>query len=224
MSLSNVTKLNLLRAVTAIGLVAGTSAIIVACSSDMPSGPAGGPVIGAVDMHCIVNGVMQTQVTNQADCMYRPPPDAAVDAHVALPDAAPNAPDAAPDAAPESDYGATMYNQEGYDDDCKYKVSWTSTPIYENYDITFTMTATTTVSPAPVTGAAPLIEAFLSDTHPAPATNQVPKETSPGVYTIGPIQFDAPGMWTVRFHLHENCFDLIDDSPHGHAAFYVSVP
>jgi hypothetical protein len=28
----------------------------------------------------------------------------------------------------------------------------------------------------------------------------------------------------VRFHLHENCSDVPEDSPHGHAAFYVSVP
>ena len=219
------TRLNLLRAVTALSFVTGIGAIIVACDSDMPSGPAGGSVAGAVDMHCVgPTGTEITQVTDQSKCMFRPPVDANVDAHVAVPDAAPNTPDAAPDAAPESAYGPTMYNQSADDDDCKYHVSWTSTPIYENYDVTFTMTATTTVDPAPVTGAAPQIEAFLDDTHVAPDTHAVPTETTPGTYTIGPIQFDRPGMWTVRFHLFETCFDYADSSPHGHAAFYVNVP
>ena len=224
-----VSRLNLLRAVTALSFAAGISAIIVACGSsgpEMPTGPAGGAVAGVVDMHCVgPTGLEITQATDQTKCMFRPPPDAAVDAHVALPDAAPGTPDAGPDAGPVSDYGPTMFNQAGDDDDCKYHVSWTSTPIYENTDITFTMTATTLVDPGPVTGdVGPIIEAFLSDTHPAPDTNQHAVETAPGVYTIGPIQFDAPGMWTVRFHLFEQCFDLIAQSPHGHAAFYVNVP
>ena len=48
-------------------------------------------------------------------------------------------------------------------------------------------------------------------------------ETSPGTYTYGPIRFDASGKWTVRFHLYEDCVDG-DTSPHGHAAFFVTVP
>ena len=40
----------------------------------------------------------------------------------------------------------------------------------------------------------------------------------------GPVQFDAPGQWTVRFHLHDNCSDEPADSPHGHAAFFIGVP
>jgi hypothetical protein len=45
-----------------------------------------------------------------------------------------------------------------------------------------------------------------------------------GAYTIGPVVFDQPGLWTIRFHLHENCADLLPDSPHGHAAYYINVP
>jgi hypothetical protein len=41
---------------------------------------------------------------------------------------------------------------------------------------------------------------------------------------VGPIVFDQPGKWVVRFHFFENCDDLVEDSPHGHAAFYVQVP
>ena len=49
------------------------------------------------------------------------------------------------------------------------------------------------------------------------------------MYKVGPIRFDAAGnapghYWTVRFHLYEECNDSPEDSPHGHAAFYVSVP
>jgi hypothetical protein len=59
--------------------------------------------------------------------------------------------------------------------------------------------------------------------HPSPSTGST-TETSPGVYQIGPIVFDQPGQWTVRFHLYGSCFDLAPDSPHGHAAFFVQVP
>ena len=133
-------------------------------------------------------------------------------------------------------YGPTMFNDEGDDDDCKYHVSWTSTPIAENQNVTFTVTAhykaTGTPNPpacsgCPVEGlntSNMLLEVFLNDIHPAPNTTQVVTSTTPGVYSIGPILFDAPGTWTVRFHFFELCADLLPDSPHGHAAFYVDVP
>jgi hypothetical protein len=66
---------------------------------------------------------------------------------------------------------------------------------------------------------------YLSDTHVAPTTDQKFLETAmPGVYTVGPVRFDASGMWTVRFHFFETCTDFAEDSPHGHAAFYLNVP
>ena len=57
------------------------------------------------------------------------------------------------------------------------------------------------------------------------ATNLSLFETSAtsGVYS-GNIIFDKAGDWTVRFHIHEECFDFLDDSPHGHAAFRITVP
>ncbi len=106
----------------------------------------------------------------------------------------------------------------------------------ENHDVTFTVTVTYKAAgqpnpPAcagcPVTDLATsnmVAEAYLSDTHPAPPTNQVVTPGAPGTYTIGPIQFDAPGQWTVRFHVFELCSDAASDSPHGTAAFYVAVP
>ena len=68
------------------------------------------------------------------------------------------------------------------------------------------------------------IEAFLNDTHPAPNSDTVITEAPTGTYKMGPIKFDAAGKWTVRFHIHEDCADLAEDSPHGHVAFFVNVP
>ncbi|HUJ56893.1 MAG TPA: FixH family protein [Kofleriaceae bacterium] len=195
--------------------IAAGAGLVVSCSSS-PSGPTGGDVAGAEDMHCVADdGGLITQSTSQSGCTYRPPPDAP-----------PPPPEAgAPDAPPEeSDYGATMYNADGYDDDCKYHVTWTSTAIRENTNVYFHVVATVAGTTTPVTGANIYAEVFLSDTHEAPPTNQSAVEMPTGTYKVGPIQFDAPGTWTVRFHLFENCLDYADDSPHGHAAFYVDVP
>ena len=170
-------------------------------------GPAGGPVSGPQDVHCSAMGDMGAivQTTSQASCH----PD--VDAGVIM-----------------TDYGDTMYNTMGHDDDCKYQVSYTVTPIRENTDTTFTVTAKSNVDGSPVTGANTIAEVFLMDTqgntHPAPNSNVMTTESPPGTYTIKPVHFDKPGMWTVRFHFFEDCLDYFPDSPHGHAAFYVSVP
>ena len=40
----------------------------------------------------------------------------------------------------------------------------------------------------------------------------------------GPIQFDMPGRWLIRFHVYHTCLDLVNTSPHGHAAFFLNVP
>jgi hypothetical protein len=64
---------------------------------------------------------------------------------------------------------------------------------------------------------------FLTDTHPAQPPGEA-TEAAGGKYTVGPIKFDAPGNWTVRFHFYEECSDVPEDSPHGHAAFFVHVP
>jgi hypothetical protein len=202
----------------AIGL---TVAIVAACDSDNNNGGGGvdvsklqfdlgGEVVGINDSHCADGdgGAAIKQATNPASC------------HPAGGGTATGNTDGG------SVYGPTMYNNIGNDDDCKYLVRWTSTHIAEKQDVYFEITATTTVDNTAVTGAAPLAEVFLDDTHPAPktATAQKPYEISPGTYVIGPVQFDAPGNWTVRFHLDEDCADTLPDSPHGHAAFLVGVP
>jgi hypothetical protein len=177
-----------------------TAFALFGCSST-PMGPVGGPVAGPADTHCdLPDGGVFAQVTHQSVC------------NLPVQDAGP------------TDYGATNYNSEANDDDCKYHVAFTETPVQENIHVSFTVTATTLIDGQPATGANTIAEVYLNDTHPAPNSGQVTTESPPGTYAVGPIVFDAPGQWTVRFHLHENCQDQTDDSPHGHAAFFISVP
>ncbi len=122
------------------------------------------------------------------------------------------------------DYGETLYGSKGADDDCKYEVSWQSTEVAQNKDVTFQVVGTSLTDQSAVTGAAIYAEAFLDEHHGAPYIKQTVKEDPKGTYTLGPIQFDKAGKWTVRFHFFEDCTDVSDESPHGHAAFYVQVP
>jgi hypothetical protein len=129
-----------------------------------------------------------------------------------------------------SDYGATMYGTEGDDDDCKYHVSYDATPLCENDGVYFIVTAHyLTRDGAPLTGACTQAEVCLNNEHVGPPPSDVVGsepvvEGPPGTYTIGPVVFDEPGTWTVRFHFNELCCDILADSPHGHAAFFVDVP
>lgn len=183
-------------------------------SSASCSSPGGADTSMSANDHCKGDGGMIAQATGK--CTMGGEEDAG---------------DEEADAGPLSgvlggDYGDTNYGTEAFDDDCKYKVSWKSTPICDNADVTFTMTATTTVDDKPVTGAKPYVEAFKVDgnsVHFPAATKQAPTEKSGGVYDIGPIKFNESGQWIIRFHLFEDCSDS-EDSPHGHAAFYVKVP
>jgi hypothetical protein len=187
-------------------------------SGGMCAANAGGPIASTdTDKHCIDDsGNPIKQVTHEAAC--QPAADAAVPMDS--------------DDGGTSDYGPTMYGSEADDDDCKYHLKWTSTCIEENTNVSFTVTVTKTVDGTPLTKAIPAVEpefdVFLDDggeaPHLAPMTKTTSKEASPGVYTLGPIQFDKPGKWQIRFHLRGECVDLTDDSPHGHAAFYINVP
>jgi len=122
------------------------------------------------------------------------------------------------------EYGPTLFNAEGDDDDCKYHVKFSSSAIYENQDVNFTamVTRKTDGMPAPV--AKTSLEVFLNDMHPAPNSGQKSTENPAGTYRIGPIRFDAAGQWTIRFHIYDECSELLETSPHGHVAFYISVP
>jgi hypothetical protein len=173
-----------------------------ACSSSSPpSGPAGGPVMGALDDHC-GDGDGGVAATVVGACMAVGSTDA---------------------GAPTVDYGPTLYNAEGDDDDCKYRVAWTSTPVREGQNVTFTLTLSKLADMTPATGAKTRSEVFLNDSHAVAPPPQA-SESPPGTYEVGPIKFDAPGDWTVRFHFYEDCDDAPSDTPHGHAAFFVRVP
>jgi hypothetical protein len=149
------------------------------------------------------------------------------------------------DAAPPGDdgglvcpYGTTTYGMEADDDDCKYHVAWTSTPICETPGASyFTLHATYKSNGMPLAGAAPTVEAFVTSPPDCgaglpvcdtctqrTASYSVVKmvEGSPGTY-VAPLAFNQAGIWTVRFHF----FDTCDDTPntlHGHVAFHVTVP
>jgi hypothetical protein len=129
----------------------------------------------------------------------------------------------ADDAGAMSDYGDTLYNASGFDDDCKYAVSWTATPIRVGAGVTFTVSVMRLTDMKPAECASTRAEVFLTDTHPVASPSAPPPESPPGTYAVGPIKFDEPGIWTVRFHFYETCVDT-PDSPHGHAAFFVNVP
>jgi hypothetical protein len=184
-----------------------------ACSSKSPPSPAtgGGPVAGARDAHCqLPDGGVRVQATDPAACTQP-----AMKSTTLRP---------AHDPSNPNPYGETMYNADADDDECKYHVAWTSTPIGMDTDVTFTMTLTRKNDASLAAAAKPNIEAFLDDTHPAPNTEQRAEEVSAGVYRIGPVRFDRAGVWTVRFHAYDTCSSMSPESLHGHAAFFVNVP
>lgn len=183
-----------------------------ACSSSKTDTPTSGTtstaaaVTGPASTRCSSKPVV---VVSQTAC------------HVDADAGAEPAPDAGAASAP--DYGPTQYGSEGEDDDCKYHLKWESTAVALGSDVTFTIVATTRSTSAPLAGATPYAEIYLDETHPAPNTPVKTAETSPGTYTIGPVRFDKAGNWNVRFHFHDECTDS-EESPHGHAAFFVKVP
>ena len=224
------------------GLVAGAG-----CSSSDTSTPT---VTGTFDVTAAVSGPKDDHCTGQpvgvsdpSACTTAETSDAA-GAAGAAPDntalaadggAANGGASAASDCnlTHDADYGDTLYNSEGDDDDCKYQLAWTSTSVALNQDVTFKVTASSKKDSSPLEGlttgtrALSRVELYIpcDATHIPPAVDFKPTiaETAPGVYTAGPFRFDKPGRWVVRFHFYEQCLDQAD-SPHGHAAFFVDVP
>jgi hypothetical protein len=167
------------------------------CGSSAPAGPVGGPVVGALDDHCA--GVTPI-VVNPASCFATPP---------------------AGDPAEES---PVHYNAESDDDDCKYHVSFTATPIRVNQNVTFVVTVTDLAgAKGPVTMAAANLQGTLDNSVAIANTDPKTTESPPGTYTITPVKFPKSGQWVITYHLFESCMDL-EDSPHGHASFYIDVP
>ena len=109
------------------------------------------------------------------------------------------------------DYGPTLYNSEADDDDCKYHVKFTATPIRREPERDLHRTATTLAD-----GAAgdrrQRRRRGVPERHPprAELAARRPTRSRGGMYDVGPIKFDAAGRWTVRFHLHEDCQDATE--------------
>jgi hypothetical protein len=171
---------------------------------DMGGQCGGGPVAGAADMHCASDGGLALITAMQSQCNAPPQPS----------------------SGPE--FGDTMYGSMGYDDDCKYAVSFTIDPICAKSTVSITVTAKDALTMKPITGASTSpnmmrLEVFQSDVLSASVAGVTVAETSPGVYKFSNVVFPTSGRWQIRFHFFENCVDL-PDSPHGHAAFYIDVP
>jgi hypothetical protein len=208
-----------------LAVVAFATLVGFGCSSSSSNASVDGGVgfvTGALDNHCSVPAVV-TQTVDPASC-NPPAPDGGAPA------------DDGGVVAPE--FGDTIFNAEGDDDDCKYHIVASVTPsVTVGGALTFTAKVTKLAAPGgPATGAIDsagdgvAIEGFMADTptHVLPNTTPLTAETeSPagsGIYKITPVKFDASGRWVVRLHLYETCSDALDDSPHGHIAFYFDVP
>jgi hypothetical protein len=192
------------------------------------SGATGGSVVGPQDNHCqLPDGGQIIQPTTPAGCTSMVAPAGGDDGGGDSGDPCPGDMNA---------YGAVMYNTWGSDDDCKYDVSWQSTPICKGQPVYFTVIATNRTDGSPLLGvetggtfvtANPRPDVVLDCTHPipnTPAPRDPSPEVTPGTYVVGPIVFDESGDWVFRFHFNEECVDIADDSPHGHAAFHIQVP
>jgi len=223
----------------ALGVVVGPGCPSNDCSQMGTTGGAtggstqlGGPVPGIVDAHCWGPGApdggltFMAQAVNSSICYSLDGGSADEDAGV-----------------PGSGYGPTNWNVSSNDDDCKYFVGWHSTPISAGAAVTFWVSAQLSTNGAPLTGLAATLDAgtgliYLEvagapdggiGNHSSPTTGadvdiqEIP--VGSGVYRIGPAAFfDESGLWYIRFHFNANCYDILPDSPHGHAAFYVNVP
>jgi hypothetical protein len=168
-----------------------------------------GIVQGEADNHCM--GVTPI-VVSQASCHVTANPDA---------------------GASGADGGAMAelpvnFGSSADDDDCKYHASFTTTPVLVNTNVTFNVTVTHLADGAPATNADVVLESYLADNlfHVIPNNGTTTTETpaNSGKYVMKPIKFDASGRWVVRFHFYETCADILEDSPHGHVAFFYDVP
>lgn len=199
-------------------------------SSGNATGPAGGPVSGAADSHCGSTVVTVDPSTCNGDMGEGGAADEG-DGDSAGGESAGGAADC--NQTHDAEYGDTLYGSEGDDDDCKYHAAWTSTPIRLNQDVTLTLTASDLATQMPLAaladGKIPLTRLDVYEPcspnrrGPDQNFNLTIKQTSPGMFTAGPVKFDQSGRWVVRFHLYEECVDG-DVSPHGHIAFFVDVP
>jgi len=188
----------------------------LACSSSSSTAVVdGGPgiVSGEADNHCVG---MDPIVINQASC------------HVAATDAGAGSDDGGAPVDGGMEELPVHFGSSADDDDCKYHASFTTTPVLVNTDVTFNIAVTTLADNKPATNADVVLEAYLANdlfsVIPNNGTKTTETPAGSGKYVMKPIKFNKSGRWVVRFHFYENCDDILDDSPHGHVAFYYDVP
>lgn len=173
----------------------------------------GGPVAGEADTHCVASD--GTPVNQSIGLCQKDGGDVGAAGAGGAADAA------------DEEY-VVRYGSSAADDDCKYDVSFTSDCIVQNSPVYFTATFKKRAEDgAPATGDDPSSPEIFLDadhSHISPSLDIKAPEVSPGTYKIGPVIFDAPGRWVLRFHFFEECSDIPEDSPHGHVAFYIDVP
>jgi len=206
------------------GVAIGLGAIVLASctskSNDAPDAavtcnPAGGEVSGPPDTHCAIDGGLFVQSTDMAACS-----NCSGDGGYYSTE------DAGPDAGcwAAEGYGPPSYGKATNTQGCKYAVSWTSTTICENAPVYFTVTGKHLSDGTPVTGASVEPDVTLDCDHAISKAPGPTAEGPPGTYKVGPIVFDKPGRWIARFHFYPDCCDLVPESLHDHAAFWIDVP
>jgi hypothetical protein len=153
------------------------SVLGLACSSSSSTAVVDGGagiVMGDADNHCM--GVAPI-MTSQASC------------HVGADASAPGDDGgASDDAGAGGDDFTVYYGSVADDDDCKYHVSFTTTPVLVDTAVTFNVTVTKLAENVPATGADVVLESYMADNkfHIIPNNGTVTTETpsSSGKYVM----------------------------------------
>lgn len=192
----------------------------------------GGPVDGPADMHCIDSSgkqIVQPIGKCSADGSGAGGSDGgggAAGSDGAVAAAGHDEHDHA-DAGTDDEEYTIHYGSEAADDDCKYDASFSTTCLEVGKNVTVSLNLRERDTGNPANGGHPdSPEIYLASkpSHISPSNAIKAVEGPLGTYQIGPVVFDEPGRWVIRFHYFESCSDIPPDSPHGHVAFYVDVP
>ncbi len=129
-------------------------------SADMAICTGGGPVAGAQDMHCYDDGGAQFVAVDPAMCTI----------------------DAGDSSGGGGDFGDTMYNSSGNDDDCKYAVSFTiPTGVCDMGNTSFLVTLKDALSNQGIAGASNVRpEVFKNDASNTPVNTSTSTTTDMG--------------------------------------------